>query len=202
MKTISVAPSLNQIQPSRIRELANVAFTMEGVYKLQFGESNMPTPRYIKEAATKAIHDGWTFYSENAGLPALRESIARKYADLHHVALDPMREIVVTASGVQALNLTIRCTVDPGDEALVLEPMYVTYEATIQASGATLVRVPQRAENNFRVNLADLERAVTPRTRDRPSTGRRTPSPMGVSYRVPSPFKRPVCDGSSSNISL
>ena len=137
MTKIPVAPSLTQIQPSRIRELANVAFTMEGVYKLQFGESNMPTPQYIKDAAAQAINDGWTFYSENAGLPGLRESIARKYADLHNVTLDPQSEIVVTASGVQALNLTMRCTLDPGDEALILSPNWPNGTSTLPSSAAS-----------------------------------------------------------------
>lgn len=166
MSPVTVAPSLNQIQPSRIRELANVAFTMEGVYKLQFGESNMPTPHYIKEAAAKAIYDGWTFYSENAGLPALRESIARKYADLHHVALDPLREIVVTASGVQALNLTIRCTVDPGDEALILSPNWPNGTEIVRMFGATPREIPLVLQNNrFAIDFAALAAAITPRTR-------------------------------------
>jgi aspartate/methionine/tyrosine aminotransferase len=166
MTTISVAPGLNQIQPSRIRELANVAFTMEGVYKLQFGESNMPTPQYIKDAATQAINDGWTFYSENAGLPALRESIARKYADLHNVAIDPMREIVVTASGVQALNLTIRCTLDPGDEALILSPNWPNGTEIVRMFGATPREIPFVLRNNrFAIDFAALEAALTPKTR-------------------------------------
>jgi aspartate/methionine/tyrosine aminotransferase len=166
MTTVSVAPSLNQIQPSRIRELANVAFTMEGVYKLQFGESNMPTPQYIKDAATQAINDGWTFYSENAGLPALRESIARKYADLHNVAIDPMREIVVTASGVQALNLTIRCTLDPGDEALILSPNWPNGTEIVRMFGATPREIPfVLRHNRFAIDFAALEAALTPKTR-------------------------------------
>lgn len=166
MSTVTVAPGLNQIQPSRIRELANVAFTMEGVYKLQFGESNMPTPQYIKDAATQAINDGWTFYSENAGLPALRESIARKYADLHNVAIDPMREIVVTASGVQALNLTIRCTLDPGDEALILSPNWPNGTEIVRMFGATPREIPFVLRNNrFAIDFAALEAALTPKTR-------------------------------------
>lgn len=166
MSTVTVAPSLSQIQPSRIRELANVAFTMEGVYKLQFGESNMPTPHYIKEAATKAINDGWTFYSENAGLPALRAAIARKYADLHNVSLDPKREIVVTASGVQALNLTIRCTIDPGDEALILSPNWPNGTEIVRMFGATPREIPLVLHNNrFAIDFAALEAAITPRTR-------------------------------------
>jgi aspartate/methionine/tyrosine aminotransferase len=166
MSTVTVAPGLNQIQPSRIRELANVAFTMEGVYKLQFGESNMPTPQYIKDAATQAINDGWTFYSENAGLPALRESIARKYADLHNVAIDPMREIVVTASGVQALNLTIRCTLDPGDEALILSPNWPNGTEIVRMFGATPREIPfVLRHNRFAIDFAALEAALTPKTR-------------------------------------
>ncbi|MCE7981057.1 MAG: aminotransferase class I/II-fold pyridoxal phosphate-dependent enzyme [Caldilinea sp. CFX5] len=166
MSTVTVAPGLNQIQPSRIRELANVAFTMEGVYKLQFGESNMPTPQYIKDAATQAINDGWTFYSENAGLPALRESIARKYAALHNVALDPMHEIVVTASGVQALNLTIRCTLDPGDEALILSPNWPNGTEIVRMFGATPHEIPFVVrDNRFAIDFAALEAALTPKTR-------------------------------------
>lgn len=166
MTTISVAPGLNPIQPSRIRELANVAFTMEGVYKLQFGESNMPTPQYIKDAATQAINDGWTFYSENAGLPALRASIARKYAELHDVTLDPQNEIVVTASGVQALNLTIRCTIDPGDEALILSPNWPNGTEIVRMFGATPREIPLvLQENRFAIDFAALEAALTPRTR-------------------------------------
>jgi aspartate/methionine/tyrosine aminotransferase len=166
MSTVTVAPGLNQIQPSRIRELANVAFTMEGVYKLQFGESNMPTPQYIKDAATQAINDGWTFYSENAGLPTLRESIARKYAELHNVALDPTREIVVTASGVQALNLTIRCTLDPGDEALILSPNWPNGTEIVRMFGATPREIPFIVRNNrFAIDFAALEAALTPKTR-------------------------------------
>jgi len=166
MTTISVAPSLNQIQPSRIRALANVAFTMEGVYKLQFGESNMPTPRYIKDAATQAINEGWTFYSENAGLPGLRESIARKYAQLHNVELDPQSEIVVTASGVQALNLTIRCTLDPGDEALILSPNWPNGTEIVRMFGATPREIPfVLRDNRFAIDFAALAAALTPRTR-------------------------------------
>lgn len=166
MSTVTVAPGLNQIQPSRIRELANVAFTMEGVYKLQFGESNMPTPQYIKDAATQAINDGWTFYSENAGLPTLRESIARKYADLHNVTLDPMRELVVTASGVQALNLTIRCTLDPGDEALILSPNWPNGTEIVRMFGATPREIPFIVrDNRFAIDFAALEATLTPKTR-------------------------------------
>ncbi|MEZ4863351.1 MAG: pyridoxal phosphate-dependent aminotransferase [Caldilineaceae bacterium] len=166
MTTISVAPGLEQIQPSRIRELANVAFGMEGVYRLHFGESNMPTPQYIKDAATQAIHDGWTFYSENAGLPGLRAAIAQKYADLHGVTLDPAREVVVSSSGVQALNLTIRCTLDPDDEAIILTPNWPNGTEIVRMYGATPRELPFLLQGDrFVIDFAALEAAVTPKTR-------------------------------------
>ena len=104
----SLAPTALQIPHSRIRELAEIAMGMPGVLKLYFGESSLPTPDYIKRAAQKAMADGFTFYTENAGMPSLRQALARFYHEKHGVTLDPGREIIVTASGVQALNLAIR----------------------------------------------------------------------------------------------
>src|SRR5271167_3522154 len=120
----ALAASALRVPHSRIRELAEIAMSMAGVLKLYFGESNLPTPEYIKRAAQKAMADGFTFYTENAGLPSLRNSLARYYRELHAVELEPASEFVITASGVQALNLAIRCVLDPGDEALVLTPAW------------------------------------------------------------------------------
>ena len=69
-----VASSVENVPRSRIRELAEVAMTMDGVLRLYFGESNLPTPDYIKQAATRALQEGYTFYTENAGLPSLRRA--------------------------------------------------------------------------------------------------------------------------------
>src|SRR5271169_3359946 len=96
----TVASSALRVPHSRIRELAELAMGMDGVLKLYFGESNIPTPEYIKRAAQKAMADGFTFYTENAGLPSLRNSLARYYRELHSVELDPTAEFVITASGV------------------------------------------------------------------------------------------------------
>ena len=164
--SIAIASSLAAIQPSRIRELADVAFGMEGVLKLHFGESNLPTPRLIQEALAKAVADGFTYYSENAGLPSLRGAIADKYQELHGVSLDPQHEIVVTQSGVQALNLATRCTLNPGDEALVLTPNWPNGREIIRLYGATPVEVPYaRAGDRFTPDFAAMEAAITSRTR-------------------------------------
>src|SRR5215471_16190199 len=87
--------------------------SMEGVLRLYFGESNLPTPDYIKRAAIQAMAGGYTFYTENAGLPSLRCALAAYYRKLHGADIDPRREIVITASGVQALNVSLRCAHDP-----------------------------------------------------------------------------------------
>src|SRR5213593_1797942 len=110
------AASLERVPYTGIRELGEAAMTMDGVLRLYFGESNVPTPKFIVDAAVRALADGYTFYSENAGLPSLRRALADQYARLHDMALDPHREIVVTASGLQALHLAIRSALDPGDE--------------------------------------------------------------------------------------
>lgn len=163
---IAPASTLAAIQPSRIRELADVAFGMDGVLKLHFGESNLPTPAIISDALAKAVADGFTYYSENAGLPSLRAAIADKYQQLHGVAIDPNAEIVITAGGVQALNLSIRCALSPGDEALVLTPNWPNGREIVRLYGATPVEVPYvRVGDRFTPDFDALEAAVTPRTR-------------------------------------
>ncbi len=163
---IGLASSVFQVKPSQIRELGEVAFTMEGVLRLQFGESDMPTPDFIKEAASRAMAEGYTFYSENAGLPSLREALAEKYLELHEVRLDPASEILVTASGVQALNLSIRCLVNPGDEALLLTPNWPNAAAIVSLFNGNPREVPfLEREGRFVPDFDALESALTPRTR-------------------------------------
>ena len=162
----SVAASALAVPHSRIRELAEIAMSMDGVLKLYFGESSVPTPDYIKRAAQKAMADGFTFYTENAGLPSLRRGLARYYKEQHNVELDPAAEIIVTASGVQALNLAIRCLLDPGDEALVLTPAWPNGSANVRLSNATPIEVAQPLiGDRYGIDFAALEAALTPRTR-------------------------------------
>lgn len=164
--TPGVAASALRVPHSRIRELAEIAMTMDGVLKLYFGESNIPTPDYIKRAAQKAMADGFTFYTENAGLPSLRKALARYYQELHGVELDPAAEFVITASGVQALNLGIRCVIDPGDEALVLTPAWPNGASNVALANGVALEIPQPLiGDRYHVDFTALEAAVTPRTR-------------------------------------
>jgi aspartate/methionine/tyrosine aminotransferase len=161
----TVASSAQQVPQSRIRELADIAMKMEGVLRLYFGESSLPTPDYIKHAVSKALEEGYTFYTENAGLPGLRRDLADYYRRLHGVDLDPQSEVVVTGSGVQALNVGIRCVLDPGDEALVLTPAWPNAAANVQMDNAVVVEIPLLLRHGrYAVDFEALEAAVTSRT--------------------------------------
>ena len=163
---VGIASSVEMVPRSRIRELAEIAMGMEGVLRLYFGESNLPTPEYIKQAAVKALADGFTFYTENAGLPTLRRALAENYRRLHQVELDPTSELVVTASGVQALNLGIRCVLNPGDEAIVLTPAWPNGASSIMMANATARQVAHPLVNGrYTVDFGALEAAVNERTR-------------------------------------
>ncbi|MGC8792491.1 MAG: pyridoxal phosphate-dependent aminotransferase [Bryobacteraceae bacterium] len=161
-----VAASAESVPYSRIRELAERAMRMDGVLKLYFGESNIPTPDYIKQAAWRAMQEGYTYYTENAGLPSLRAALARHYRRLHGVELDPEREIVITASGVQALSIAIRAVLDPGDEALVLTPAWPNGAANVLLSHGVPREIPHPlCGERYTVDCDALRAALTPRTR-------------------------------------
>jgi aspartate/methionine/tyrosine aminotransferase len=162
----SVASSVQRVPRSRIRELAEIAMRMDGVLRLYFGESNLPTPDFIKQAAARAMAEGFTFYTHNAGLPSLRSAIAENYRRLHNVELDPAGEIVVTASGVQALHVAIRLALDPGDEALVLTPAWPNgSSSSMMANSAVRQIAHPLCGDRYRIDFTALEAAVTPRTR-------------------------------------
>jgi aspartate/methionine/tyrosine aminotransferase len=161
-----IAPIAASVPYSRVRAIAEIAMRMDGVYPLYFGESNLPTPDFIKRALDKAVRDGFTFYTSNAGLLSLREAISRHYAEKHQVALDPGSEILVTASGVQALNVGLRCVLDPGDEAIVLTPAWPNGASIARLIGAKAVEIAQPISGGrYTIDFEQLEAAVTTRTK-------------------------------------
>jgi hypothetical protein len=163
---IAVAESARAVPYSRIRELAEIAMTMDGVHKLYFGESNLPTPEFLKRAADQAMRDGFTFYTPNSGLLSTRQALARYYQRHQGVTLDPENEIVVTNSGVQALHVGLRCTINPGDDALVLTPAWPNACSILQMYGARPIELAQPIVNNrYTIDIAQMEAALTPRTR-------------------------------------
>ncbi|NWE13697.1 aminotransferase class I/II-fold pyridoxal phosphate-dependent enzyme [Pseudomonas yamanorum] len=136
----------------------------EDIIILSVGDPDFATPSFITDAAVEALRQGDTHYTEIPGRPALRDAIAARYSK--SLARPLSAENVITVAGAQnALFVTSLCLLQAGDEVIVLDPMYVTYEATLKASGATLVRVPCSADSGFRLDSALLAAAITPRTR-------------------------------------
>jgi aspartate/methionine/tyrosine aminotransferase len=136
-------PSLEPLPASRIREVANAAMGRENVLKFWFGEGDLPTPAFIREAAKAALDEGETFYNHNLGIIELRESIARYVNRLHapRVPVDAGR-IAVTSSGVSALSLVAQSLLEPGDRVAIVTPVWPNVTAQPRIMGAEVVRVP------------------------------------------------------------
>ena len=139
---------------------------MTDVLRLYFGEASQPTPGYIKRAAAEALAAGHTFYTPNSGTLSLRQALAAYYQRLHHVTLDPVREIVVTASGVQALHVAIRCMLDPGDDALILTPAWPNGASIVAMANAAAIEIAHPlVDGRYEIDWDAMEAAVTSRTR-------------------------------------
>ena len=136
----------------------------EDAIVLSIGDPDFATPEPIVRRAVAALESGDTHYAEVAGRMDLRAAIAARHA-VRTESPCAAENVMVLAGAQNALFAASLCLLDAGDAVVALDPMYVTYEATIRASGAELVRVPQAAAAGFRPDPADIEAAITPRTR-------------------------------------
>ena len=148
---------------SGIRRMFDLAAKYDDAIKLTLGEPNFDTPANIKQAAKKAIDDGYTHYNPNAGLLELREVIADYYKKYSmQYSFD---NVMVTVGALEALTLSLMTTVDPGDEVIVPDPCFPNYIGQIMLAGAIPVSVPVYEENDFKIRAMDIKRAVTSRTK-------------------------------------
>ncbi len=136
-----------------------------GLITLSSGTPDFSTPPHVVEAGCKALADGHTSYTPWAGLPQLREAIADSLRRESGLTVDPKAEIIVTAGSQAAMMSVILALVDSGDEIILPVPFYDEYRRDIVLASGTMVAVPTSAENNFEVDPADIERAITPRTK-------------------------------------
>lgn len=143
-----------------------LAMQAEGrdILLLSVGDPDFDTPAPIVEAAIDSLRNGHTHYSDVRGKLALRQAIARRHQQRSGQKVDA-DQVTVLAGAQCALFCVAQCVLEPGDEVIVAEPMYVTYEAVFGACGATVVPVPVKPENGFRVCPADVAARITPRTR-------------------------------------
>ena len=134
------------------------------VIVMSVGDPDMDTPVAVVNAAVAALRGGDTHYEEVNGKAALRSAIAHRHQE-RTGQVTGADDVMVFSGGQNALFASLLCVLEAGDEAIILEPAYVTYEASIQATGATLVRVSQTAESGFRPDIQALVQAITPATR-------------------------------------
>ncbi len=160
-----VADHVQKLQPSGIRRFFDLAANMEGVISLGVGEPDFVTSWGVREACIASLHNGHTSYTANAGLMELRTEISRYLTQQFDVEYSPSSDIIVTVGASQALDLSIRAIVNPGDEVIVIEPSFVSYAPLIELVGGTAVRVGADPERGFSINFDDLETAITSRTK-------------------------------------
>ena len=155
---------IDQLPGSKIREVANAGLGRSDVLPFWFGESDEPTPAFIRDAAIRSLNDGETFYSHNLGLPELREALAGYVSSLHKpVGVD---RIAVTSSGVNALMLAMQALAGAGDEVVVVVPVWPNLTAQPAILGANVKRVSLTVEQGaWRLNMATLLTAITSQTR-------------------------------------
>jgi aspartate aminotransferase len=160
-----VTPSARDMPRSGIREIMDLAWSLdEPVIGLHVGEPSFEAPPHVVEAARKAYADGETHYVPNAGMPRLREAIARKITGLNGCPTVPA-QVTVTAGGAQALHLALTLTVAEGVEVLVPDPGWPNFAMAVGLLQGTPVGYPLRPEHGFAPDLADLESLITDRTR-------------------------------------
>jgi len=160
-----IASHVRDIPRSGIRDFFEIVQSMKGVVSLGIGEPDFVTPWHIREAAVYSLEKGRTGYTSNLGDPRLRRSIAKYVEKNFSIAYNPHDEIIVTVGVSEGIDLALRALLNPGDEVLYHEPCYVSYSPSIALARGKAIPVTTRAEDEFVLRAADLEKAVTPRTR-------------------------------------
>ena len=154
------------IKPSGIRKFFDIAQEMKEAMSLGVGEPDFDTPWHIRDEGIYSLEKGKTFYTSNAGLKELREEIANYLYRKQGIRYeDPMKEILVTVGGSEAIDIGFRAMINPGDEVLIPQPSFVSYEPCAVMAGAKPVIINLKEENEFRLTAGELEEAITERTK-------------------------------------
>ena len=159
-----LAPAAKAMRPSGIRKFFDLAADMPHCISLGVGEPDFKTPWSVRDAGIRSLELGRTKYTANSGLKELRGEICnylQRRFDLHY----KVENILVTVGGSEAIDLTIRAVVQPGDEVIIPEPCFVCYEPITQLTGGVPVHIATRAEDQFRLTADQLRAAITPRTK-------------------------------------
>ncbi len=153
------------IKPSGIRKFFDILEEMTDAISLGIGEPDFVTPWHIRDAGIRSLEQGHTKYTSNAGMLELRREIANYLQRRFGLEYDYTSQILVTVGGSEAIDLSLRCLVNPGDEVIVPVPSFVCYGPLTEMAGGTPVYVELKAENQFRLTPEELKAAITPRTK-------------------------------------
>lgn len=160
-----INPRVRDIPPSGIRAFFDISAGNPDMISLGVGEPDFVTPEHIREACMRALSEGATRYTSNAGLPELREEIAGYLQGAFNLRYDPASEIFVTVGSSEALDLALRAFTAPGDEVLLPSPSYIAYSPIGHLNGAAVVEVETTAEQGFKLTAEALRKAITPRSK-------------------------------------
>ena len=163
MKPLS--KTIENIKPSGIRKFFDIVSEMKDAISLGVGEPDFETPWHIREEGIYALEKGKTFYTSNAGLKNLREEINNYLKRTQNISYNPQKEILVTVGGSEAIDIGLRAVINQGDEVIIPQPSYVSYEPCAILAGAKPVIINLKAENEFRLTPEELENAITKRTK-------------------------------------
>jgi aspartate/methionine/tyrosine aminotransferase len=153
------------VPASEIRKIYNMVFGRTDVFDMTVGIPDFDTPHHIKEAAKKAIDDGYTRYTHNAGLIEVREALAKKIKRDNGIDADPVTELMCTSGGMGALVLANLVLVNPGDEVIYPDPGFVSHYAHIKLAQGVPIPIQLKKENNFGFTAEELQKAITDKTK-------------------------------------
>jgi aminotransferase len=160
-----LSEKVRSVPPSGIRRFFDIAATMRDVITLGIGEPDFVTPHNILMAGIRSLEEGKTAYTSNSGLVELRELLAAQLRKLYNVEYDPADELLITVGVSEALQVAMIATIDPGDEVIIPEPCFVAYAPAVVFAGGKPISVATHVENNFEVTAAEIEAAITPRSK-------------------------------------
>ena len=160
-----LSSTIVNIKPSGIRKFFDIAAEMDDVISLGVGEPDFDTPWHVRDEGIYSLEKGRTSYTSNAGLKELKEEISKFLKRRYDLTYDPVKEMIVTVGGSEGIDICMRAMLDPGDEVLIPQPSYVSYEPCCVLANGTPVIIELKAENEFRLTAEELEAAITPKTK-------------------------------------
>ena len=160
-----LSEKITALKPSGIRKFFDIVSEMKDAISLGVGEPDFDTPWHIRDEGIYALEKGKTFYTSNAGLKDLRIEISNYIKRTQGVGYNPDNEILVTVGGSEAIDIGLRAVINPGDEVIIPQPSYVSYEPCAVLAGAKPVIINLKAENEFRLKPDELLNAITDKTK-------------------------------------